>query len=714
MIFRKLRFFLAVLTIGSSQAASAEISESEGPCDDPIVVVETIVANNPCAGSDNGSISLDISGGTPPYDVSWNTGSPDTEITGLSGGGYVVTIIDANDCDLLLGYTVPEAEPLSLENNTAPIACNGETTITTLIVTGGSGPFEYLWNDGSTNPNIANAGPGDYDVTVTDASGCEESISFSLSEPDAITASSTSTDVACFGGTGSAIVEASGGVPPLTIDWIGLDPNNLPAADYVININDASGCSIVYQFTINQAPTFNAEVNTINPNCFGENGTALAEISGGTFPYDLDWEGNDPTDLPAGNYNLIVTDGNDCSITVPFEIVAPPELNVEIGTTAAPCFGENGTATLLISGGTAPHQIEWAHGPTDPFLDDLPAGEYSVSITDAELCSITETVTINQPDELDHIIAINHTTCGEENGSATITANGGTPPYSYLWSNETEEATASNLGAGVYTVTITDLLECSIEVELEVLEIVPFTVDTETIQHLDCYEDNDGLIALNINGGTEPFTFLWSNGATELNIADLAAGVYELSITDAATCSETLTYEITQPDPLLISQDVDYDPCVSEIGDITINPYGGTAPYTILWEDGSTEEFLEIDHAGQYPVSVSDANGCTYQTVITALGDPIGGTICFQIPSGFSPNGDMINDLWEVRGIESFENNNVQIFNKWGQRVMYSAPYQGDWDGLDNGNDLPSGTYYYIIDLGNGTRLFKGNVSIKR
>lgn len=712
MIFQKLRFFIAVLTLGSTQAAFSKYNE--GPCDDPIVVVETIVANNPCAGSNNGSISLDISGGTPPYDVSWSNGEDDNEITGLNGGGYVVTIIDANDCDLLLGYTVPQAEEITVENNSATISCNGETTTATLIVNGGSGPFEYLWNDGSTEATIPNAGPGDYSVTVTDAAGCEESTSFTLTEPLAITATSTTTDVACFGGTGSATIEASGGVAPLTIDWIGLDPNNLPAGDYVINISDASDCSIVHQFTINQAPQFTAEVNTNNPECFGDNGSALAEISGGTFPYELNWEGNDPNNLPAGNYQLIVTDGNDCSITVPFEIEAPVALAVEVGTTSAACFGENGTATLLISGGTSPYSILWDHGPTEAFLDDLPAGDYSVSITDAQMCSITENITISEPDELEHIIAINHTTCGEENGSASITLNGGTAPYTYLWSSGGDEATESNLAAGIYTVTVSDLLDCTIEVELEVMEIMPYSIDNAAIQNLDCYNANNGSIEISISGGTEPYTFLWSNGATEKNLYDLAAGSYELNITDAANCSETTTYEVTQPDALLISQNVDYDPCVSDIGEITIVPYGGVAPYTIEWEDGSTDELLEIDRAGQYPVKVTDDKGCVFQTVITALGDPIGGSICFQIPTGFSPNGDMINDLWEVRGIDSFENNTVQIFNKWGQRVMHKSPYIGDWDGKENGNDLPSGTYYYIIDLGNGTRLFKGNVSIKR
>lgn len=714
MILKKLRFFFAVLAMGSIQSVASNIDASEGPCDDPIVVVETIVANNPCTGSDNGSISLDISGGTPPYDISWNTGSDENTITGLSGGGYIVTIIDANDCDLLLGYNVPEAAPITVSNNSAPISCNGETTTATLLVEGGSGPFEYLWNDGSTNPTISNAGPGNYSVTVTDASGCEESTSFTLTAPPAITATSTTVDVDCFGGTGSANIEASGGVPPLNIDWIGLDPNNLPAGNYVINISDASGCNIFHQFTINQAPAFSAEVNTSNPECFGENGSAVVEVSGGTFPYDLDWGGNDPSDLPTGDYSLIVTDGNNCSIVVPFEIEAPPELIVEIGTTAAACFGENGTATLLISGGTPPYNIAWDHGPTEDFLDDLPAGNYSVTITDAEMCSISESITINEPDELDQIIAITNATCGEENGSASVTINGGTPPYTYQWSNGGDEASISNLAAGTYNVVVSDVLECNIELELEVIEVPPFTIESEVIQNLACYNDDNGSIELSISGGTAPYTFLWSNGATELNIYNLTAGTYELTISDAASCTETRVYEITQPDALLVSYDVNYDPCESEIGEITINPYGGTPPYTIAWEDGSDTKVLEIDHAGQYPLSVTDANSCVFKIIINALGDPIGGSVCFQVPTGFSPNGDLINDFWEVRGIEIFENNSVQIFNKWGQRVMQRSPYIGDWDGKENGNDLPAGTYYYIIDLGNGTKVFKGNVTIKR
>ena len=714
MIFKKLRYLLAVLSIGIGQPSSAKINENEGPCDDPIVVVETIVANNPCTGNNNGSISLDITGGTPPYDIAWSTGSDETEITGLSGGGFIVTIIDANDCDLLLGYNVPEAEPISISNNSAPISCNGETTTATLLVEGGSGPFEYLWNDGSTNPTISNAGPGNYAVTVTDASNCEESLSFTLTEPPAIIATSTTVDVACFGGTGSANINASGGVAPLNIDWIGLDPSNLPAGDYVISITDASNCNIFHSFTINQAPSFSAFVNTNNPECFGESGSALAEVSGGTFPYDLDWGGNDPSDLAAGNYSLIVTDGNDCSIVVPFEIDSPPELVIETGTTAAPCFGENGTATLLISGGTSPYNIVWDHGPTEAFLDDLPAGEYSVTVSDAEMCSITETISITEPDELDHIIAITNATCGEENGSAGVTINGGTPPYTFLWSNGSDEATTANLPAGIYTVNVNDVLECSIELELEVLEIPPFNIEMEEIQNLDCYKDNNGSIELSISGGTKPYNFLWSTGATESNIYDLTAGSYELSITDAANCTETRTYEVTQPDALLVSYDVDYDPCESETGEITITPYGGTPPYTIEWEEGSDSEILEIDHAGQYSLMVSDANNGVFQTIITALGDPIGGSVCFDIPTGFSPNGDMINDFWEVRGIEIFENNSVQIFNKWGQRVMQRSPYMGDWDGKENGNDLPAATYYYIIDLGNGTKVFKGNITIKR
>jgi large repetitive protein len=552
--------------------------------------------------------------------------------------------------------------------------------------------------------------------------------------------STTQINVAVNGGaTGSATAVPVGGTAPYSYSW-NTSPvqttetaTGLVAGTYVVTVTDANGCTATSSVTITEPPAPLAVVIIAQTNvlCFGDaSGSATADASGGLAPYTYSWStipvqsGPTAAGLPAGVYTVTVTDGLGAVGTAGVTITQPAAaLAVSIAKIDVLCAGAaNGTATANVTGGTAPYSYSWNTVPvqTTATATGLTPGTYTVTVTDANGCIVTENVTIVEP-ALTLTVSITAQTnvlCfGSATGTATASAAGGTAPYTYSWSSSPVQttSTATGLPAGTFTVTATDANGCTATANVTITQ--PPTGVNVTIAHTNalCFGSANGTATATVTGGTAPYTYSWNTTPvqTSQTANGLAAGSYILTVTDADGCSSTGTVVIGEPAELILTNATTDASCpgVSN-GSINLTIQGGTAPYTIIWDDGNTSEDRAGVSSGTYSVVVVDVNGCSASATITV---GIIGVDCLEIPDVITPNDDGKNDVWRLINIELYPDAEVIIFNRWGRRVFQTKNIAANpWDGKFRGRPLPTDSYHYILHLNDGSLPKTGVITLVR
>ncbi|MBL0054306.1 MAG: SprB repeat-containing protein [Bacteroidetes bacterium] len=292
-------------------------------------------------------------------------------------------------------------------------------------------------------------------------------------------------------------------------------------------------------------------------NCFGgNNGSATVTATGGTAPYTYLWSNGKTTaannNIAAGTYTATVTDAKGCTATCAYTVTQPTQLVATCAGTNVNCFGgNNGSATVTATGGTAPYTYLWSNGKTTAANNNIAAGTYTATVTDAKGCTATCAYTVTQPTQLVATCAGTNVNCfGGNNGSATVTATGGTAPYTYLWSNGKTTAANNNIAAGTYTATVTDAKGCTATCAYTVTQPTQL-VATCAGTNVNCFGGNNGSATVTATGGTAPYTYLWSNGKTTAANNNIAAGTYTATVTDAKGCTATCAYTVTQPTQLV-------------------------------------------------------------------------------------------------------------------------------------------------------------------
>ncbi|WP_299117172.1 Ig-like domain-containing protein, partial [uncultured Winogradskyella sp.] len=408
------------------------------------------------------------------------------------------------------------------------------------------------------------------------------------------------------------------------------DFNNLSEGSYTISTRSTfTTCE-----NINNTPFVldNLELTGIVTDvlCNPDNsGSIDITVSGGEPPYTYAWSNSstneDITNSAAGTYTVTVTDVNGCSISDDFTITQPTEelTSVISSTTDVLCNGDNtGAIDLTISGGTAPYTVLWNNGSSDQDISDLIAGDYDVTITDANGCIITNQATITQPAEAlsANVTNITNVDCnGNSSGSITVEASNGNSPYLYSIDNgATSQASGlfENLSAGVYTILVTDNNNCTTTVQATITEPNALDVSIANINNVDCSGEATGDITISTTGGTQPYTYSWSNSAISQNLTDVLAGSYTVTVTDANGCTVSGSATISEPaSPLGLNiSKVDANTaqgCTN--GEATADVTGGTAPYTYLWSASANNQTTAIATnlpVGSHSVTVTDANGC--------------------------------------------------------------------------------------------------------
>ena len=401
-----------------------------------------------CFGGSNGTATVAPTGGTAPYTYSWApSGGTAATATGLAAGTYTVTVTDNNACQTTRSFTINQptaALSVATGGGKTDVSCFGGSNGTaTVAPTGGTAPYTYSWApSGGTAATATGLAAGTYTVTVTDSNACQTTRSFTINQPTTALSAATGggkTDVSCFGGSnGTATVAPTGGTAPYTYSWApsggtAATATGLAAGTYTVTVTDSNACQTTRSFTINQ-PTTALSAATgggkTDVSCFGgSNGTATVAPTGGTAPYTYSWAPSGgtaatATGLAAGTYTVTVTDNNGCQTTRSFTINQPTALTATTSKTDVSCNGgANGTATVSVTGGTSSYTYSWApSGGTAATATGLAAGTYTCTITDANSCQITRSVTVTEPATIDNTVSVS---------GATVTAiqNGA----SYQW-----------------------------------------------------------------------------------------------------------------------------------------------------------------------------------------------------------------------------------------------------------------------------------------
>ncbi len=592
-----------------------------------------------------GSVSISVTGGTAPYSYLWTNGITTSTVTGLSSGTYIATITDANGCSATQSVTITQAGGPSASSSGIDPTCltAGSATV---AATGGTAPYSYVWANGVTTSTVTGLSSGTYSATVTDANGCSITQTVTITQAAGPNSTAAGTNPTCIT-AGSVTVSATAGIGAYTYLWNNGQTTSavtgLSSGTYIATVIDGNGCSTTQSVTITQTGGPNATITGINATCGMTNGSASVIASGGISPYSYWWNSGETTssitNISAGTYSVVVTDANGCSDNQSLIIAQAGSPTVTSSGTNPTCIAL-GSVSASATGGTAPYSYLWANGITTSTVTGLASGIYIATVTDANGCSTTQSVTITQSGGPNATAAATNPTCVTA-GSVTVTVAGGTSPYTYAWSNGQSSSTLSGLSSGSYEATITDANGCSTTQSVTITQSGGPSANSSEIDPTCITAGSATIVA---TGGTAPYSYLWTNGVTTSTITGLSSGTYTATVTDADGCSTIQSVTLAQsagPHATTLTMNAT---CGAANGSANVTVNGGTGPYSYWWSSGTTTTSITGVPAGTYSVIVTDANGCS-DTQITNIingNSPVAafsnGPVCLGNTSVFTDN----------------------------------------------------------------------------
>lgn len=644
--------------------------------------VQVLLATNPPGANATGGditclqTSVGISASSPTQGVSFQWSGPGGFTSNAQSpvvnavGDYQVVVTGPNGCTSTATAIVAlnDTPPGTTLSASSSLNCNNSTINLLASSSGNPADLNHEWtlpgggnSSTGTQAFLAVTTPGVYGVVVNNTvTGCSSTASFTVIQRSAVTADVAATSNAnCFNSTdGSITVSGSGGDGNYTYNWSdggnAATNNNLGAGVYLVTITDGEGCSATASATLTEPAVLDCGATTTNQTINGAaDGTAAANPTGGTPNYTFVWSTGETTQtlsgLLPGTYTVTVTDANGCTDV---ETVNVNAFDCTIQSSVVPvnisCFGEtDGTAALDITGGTSPFNILWSNGETTNAIDSLPAGDYSVSVTDANNCPEVLTFSITEPQEL-QANATGSTTSGSNTTDGTATANptGGTSPYTYNWSTGETTSSLSNLAPGAYRVTVTDANGCSAQ---QTVEVLPGNCGlTTNLQSTtpSCVGAADGSATVIVSGNSGNIQYAWSTGGTAATETNLPAGTHLVSITDENGCEILVTVELADPAALTITVDqVQNTTCPdAPAGTASVLVNGGTGPLSVSWSNGQTGLTAVDLIAGIYTAVVTDENGCSssVEATVNANDTEAPVIVAGNTETGIGPNGDVV------------------------------------------------------------------------
>ncbi|MCC7246067.1 MAG: gliding motility-associated C-terminal domain-containing protein, partial [Saprospiraceae bacterium] len=752
-----------------------------GPATD-ITIANQSVQHLTCHNSGDGGIVLDITGGNiGAYEVAWTGGLAGTAISQLQPGVYIPTITDNKGCTKVFpGITVTAPTALAV-SDTNVVSLNGATpgSIDIVSVTGGtpgSTGYNYLWSNGATTQDITGlTTAGTYSVTITDANTCAFTAEYNVPQANVLNPSTVADVEDACNADGSITLKinplAQG---PYTISWIGsagggsgtlnsvLTNNptlaNLSGGFYSITVTATNGNTVSLTAQVGQKAQ--ALFSTQEQPPFGNTPTGKITITAQTgLSLTYQWSNGATTamnsNLPAGLYTCTVTNSaSGCTAVSNFtlnafytQLVGDLDTNAPGNGRVNPrCFGDaNGAIYTTVSGGNdASYTYQWSNGATTQDIVNVAQGTYTLIVTDASGNTVLNTWTISNQSNLNitNVNELSLTAGGYQvsgdgvcDGRAQVVYAGQAGIASILWSNGATGIETNTLCGGAYSVTVTDAAGCT-DVWTDALTAPPsISVESQVVTQVKCHGECNGVARVEVNGGVEPYTIKWSTGQQDQGVFEgefseetgLCGGSYSVTVTDDNGVTRVFPIVVNDPAPISITFATPTEPssfsqCDGQLM-VVLTGAVGTVDYrwssqTRVGKFGNTQGASQLCAGEIVRFDVTDANGCKAFAQDTVPFPPDG---CLQPRPVVTPNGDNLNDWFEITCIDGVKNN-VQIFNRWGQLVFEVENYSNvnalqRWDGTRNGLALPEGVYFYILnytDEDNNEQQVKGHINLLR
>lgn len=615
---------------------------------DPVVtLLQTSVAEPSCNVFPNGSITVQASNATAPYEYAINNGGygPAGNFTGLQAGMYFIEVRDALGCvkDTLL--EIKDSVSVAASFGLSGLLCNGLSDGAIAVTpSGGFGvPYTYSINAGAPQTSNVFAGlvANNYDVRVIDSRNCYFDTTIHMTEPVALSGLYPVTALACYGDANATISQdINGGIKP-----------------YSYNIN------------------------------------------GGSYTPAMVFTG-----LVSGSYVMGVRDANGCVLSNAVVVTQPAKLEVgSLNITKISCHdARDGAIDVTGAGGTMPYTYAATLAGIPMPLTGLSEGKYHIHITDANSCKKDTIVEMIAPDQLVADISTIKSLCNPvNNGLIIIKAVGGTTPYQYALNDGSYAGVNAfqRVPAGSYTVHIKDELGCEIQQSTLVEDSIAIRIDMD-VQHVSCYGRMDGALKALPSGGAEPYRFAFNRGAfaQEAVLDGCVTGLHRIKVMDRFGCIGSDSITIAQPDSISKTIVVTDNNCYrSDIsGKIELQVAGGTVPYKYHWyHDANLNKAIATNLPnGNYLVQITDAKGCA---------DSVGIVLAYRdcctpfIPTAFTPNNDGRNDKFHVVLKGDMDLQELRVYNRFGQCIFYSSNVQDGWDGTIKGQQADVGTYFYYV-----------------
>ncbi|MEM6397502.1 MAG: proprotein convertase P-domain-containing protein [Bacteroidota bacterium] len=752
----------ALLPAGIYELTITDDNDCEFILQDTVVAPDAIVLDLisvdsvDCFGGGDGAINLSPSGGTGDLTFLWDDPNAQFEPSAvfLTAGTYNVVATDENNCTTTEQYIVEEPDEITLDFNRTDVACRGESTGSAIAVpSGGNSGYNYQWDTNLEEAELTAVPAGVYTLTVTDVKGCIGIDSVQLEQPATSVSASVVQDLqGCFGESlNEATVTADGGAGNYTFEWSNgnttATATNLPDGVSSVIVTDESGCTFEVDIDLEDLEEITFNLITTLPTCngFADGAMGINQLTGGAgltdADYTFEWS-NNTTQIVAQNllggetYSVVVTDEQGCTGTRELLLADPPPITFEQATVDASCFGfSDGEASITnITGpNTGDFSIMWSDntgGSTNPTVNDLPAGAYSVLVTDVLGCTQNADLIVRQPTAIAGELTIRDATCfGDADGRIAADISGGTPGYSYDWSVNSTTPTVENLPAGDYQLIVTDANDCEFTVNATVEEPAEVTAEAQP-QDVICEGDFTGRILAIGGGGRPPFEYSLDGQfySRSDQFLGLEAGDYTVYVRDQGGCVRTTTTSVDDGPEFEIDLGVDQNIVFGDSILLEANVNGGVGMLDYFWQgsyDGTltcdtclsvlvSPEF-EID----YELLVIDENGCEAEDRVRVRVQKIR---IVEVPTGFTPNGDTRNDLLLVHGRPGTTVSMFRIFDRWGQVVFEDGDFEVNdpargWDGSYKGDNLNAGVFIWQLEViyeDNTTELLEGQTTLIR
>jgi len=529
---------------------------------------------------------------------------------------------------------------------------------------------------------------------------------------------------------GHILLDVTGGIPPYTFLWNNLQTvqnrYSLLSGTYTVWIKDSAGHEVKKKIVVQPPfPLIIEMPEKRDASCSNADGEAKVTIKRGRGgPYKIEWSHGltdelYAKDLSPGTYSVKVSDKFNCSQTLYFEIKSSSEpIQLKEDVTHIFCSNENkGIIAITASGGKAPFQFNWSNGKTSHKITDLEAGEYGLTVTDANGCSISKTYTIQAAEPMAVMAEISDIMlCGEaETGKILLDIQGGIAPFTFSWNNGSEEKDLENLTSGDYSVKITDSMGCEVTKTFTIKGSEKITAKIETTVDINC-ETNEakGVAWVSIKGGKAPYQINWLNfNKNTQEIEFWTEKELAVEVTDANGCKtiekifvdysnivakDRLAFDVKKlqlhaDEEILVDDQLIFESKISED--------------FIAWEwnfgDGTVSTDKDPIHvyrmAGEFEVVLKayDIYGCSSVQKEEIKVNEVSEYL--MMPNAFTPNSDGLNDVFkpETKGISGYR---MYIFNKWGELIFSNASQSSEgWNGTLNGQLLPAGNYVYKVSF---------------